>query len=62
MALVPRFGWPYAVIAVPVGAALFMAALDLRRRPGAASARRLARLSVVYLLVLLGGIVLSSLS
>ncbi|HEY7536680.1 MAG TPA: UbiA family prenyltransferase [Gaiellaceae bacterium] len=58
----PRLGLLSAAIAAAAGAGLVTAALDLRARPGTASARRLSRLSVAYLLVLLAGIVLSSLS
>jgi protoheme IX farnesyltransferase len=58
--LVAPFGGLYAVVALVAGAGLVAAAHDLRKQRGAAD--RFSRRSVAYVLVLLAGAVLSSLS
>ena len=53
--------WPYLAAAVPAGACFLGLALWLRRRPDARRAFTVFKLSGLYLLALLAGLVLSSL-
>lgn len=61
LALALRLSWPYAAVAVPACACLLGATFALRRRADIASAWRAYRLSGLYLLALLAGLVLSAL-
>jgi len=58
--LAPFVGWPYAALAVPAGAGYLACTLALRRRPDRERAWRAFKLSGLYLLALLAGLVLST--
>ncbi len=60
--LAPYVGWPYALLAVPAGAGYLACTLHLRRRPDREHAWRAFKLSGLYLLALLVGLVLSTLA
>lgn len=53
--------WPYLVVAVPAGACFLGVTVWLRRRPDTRRAFTVFKLSGLYLLALLGGLVLSTL-
>jgi protoheme IX farnesyltransferase len=59
--LVPRLPWEYAALAVPAGAILLAAALELRRRADPRSAARVVELSALYVVMLLAGLALTAL-
>lgn len=61
LALAPFVGWAYLALALPAGAAFLASVVALRLRPDRARAWRAFKLSGLYLLVLLVGLVLSTL-
>lgn len=60
LALAPYVGWAYLVVAAPAGAAFLALARRLRAQPTNERARSMFKLSGLYLLAMLGGLVLSS--
>jgi len=60
LALASFSGWPYLALALPAGAGFLAVTVALRRSPDRAHARRAFKLSGVYLLVLLTGLVLAT--
>ena len=61
LALAAFVGWPYLAVALPAGLGYLACTLDLRRRPDTSVAWRAFKLSGLYLLLLLVGLVLSTL-
>ena len=59
LALAPFLGWPYAALAVPAGAGFLACTIALARRPGTSLAWRAFKLSGLYLLLVLAGLVLA---
>jgi protoheme IX farnesyltransferase len=59
LALAPFLAWPYTALAIPAGAAFLALTIVLARRPGTGLAWRTFKLSGLYLLVLLAGLVLA---
>jgi len=59
LALGPFVPWPYLAVAVPAGLGFLACVADLERHPDTGRARRAFKLSGLYLLVLLLGLVLS---
>ena len=60
LALAPFVGWAYLALAVPAGVGYLACTLWLRSRPDAARAWRAFKLSGLYLLALLAGLVLAA--
>jgi protoheme IX farnesyltransferase len=59
LALVPFLAWPYGLLALPAGVGFLGVTVALAREPDTARAWRAFKLSGLYLLVLLIGLVLS---